>query len=86
MPPDDQIPQHCLNGLLCGTRSLEGRQLLGQQSCFMNHVASLQLNSHAISCFVRITSWYVAFYRSAMLAEMPFLWDCNLLCVRLLAV
>ena len=53
--------------ITCGTIGLVGRQLLGQQSCFMNHMGSLHWNSHAISCFVRILSWYVTFCRSAML-------------------
>ena len=71
---------------LFGNRSVVRRQQLGQQGCFMNYVASLHWNSHAISCFVHILSWYVAFYRSAMLVVIPFLCDCNFLCIRLHAV
>ena len=76
---------------LCGTRSLIGRQLLGQQSCFMNHVASLQLNSHAISCFnaLRLLGYVCASsaYQSTWFSctKDPALHPCKLNCKQMYA-
>ena len=69
-----------------GTLSLAGRQLQWYKSCYVNHVVLLYWNSIAISCFIRISGWYVAFYGAAVLVEMPFFRDCKFLCVLLRAV